>query len=729
MQRDASTFVADPVFEEEQDHLSRTYEALQRIGRNAAQRMEKTAAEAALDKRAMADELSVNLATYADAMETYADFAAMNRIVDLSTMAHSLDAEKLAAVTLLLKQPYFAKVELRLPEVGRQRNAEADTRVLYIGATGLSDDDRRRVVVDWRSPIAEVYYDQGTGRTSYEANGRLIEADLLLRRQFDIEEDRLLAYFDTTEAIQDPLLLASLSRHRSAAMSAITATIQQEQNAVIRHDDVPTLMVMGAAGSGKTSVMMQRIAYLFYRQRDTLRPEEVALITPNPLFQSYIANVLPAMGEKNPEAFTYDELLAELLPKGRGAGRTSVTPEQLEAIDRALSDLRFAPTDFIAVEWEGTHLVSAKTMQRLSEKYDHIPAGPHRVTLMREDLLKRLRAKLVEIAKSEALRDELFLMTPDEQTALFGTPLSARSEAEVATLARDYVERRYAGAIALVERDEWVDIDRIGTRLLGRSGLTSLEWAYLKMGVTGFGRSAVKYVMVDEVQDYSAAQLMVLARYYRTAHFLLLGDPEQAIAEGTASFDDIRAVFAGERGASAHAPVAQCLLPTSYRCTPQITELFASLAREGMNISSVQRDGTDPRIEACPDEAAYEQALLDAVERSLAYEGLTALIVPWKSDARKMAAWLEERLPASSRPWTAVVDKDEALPSSGLVILPLELAKGLEFDAVLVPDASERTFPADDLSRRRLYTTVSRATRELTILSPAALTPLLAARP
>ena len=195
----------DPVFEEEQQHLTETYAKLQTMGRDLLAKMEANSKDAAADKLAMVDELSVNLASYADAMETYADFATVNRVIDAYNLAQTVDAEKLTSIQVLLKQPYFAKVVL-------QMKPGQEPKELYIGTAGIADENYRRLVVDWRSPVAEVYYNQENGPTSYEANGRTIRVDLKLRRQFDIEADRLNAYFDTTVAIQDAMLLASLSK-------------------------------------------------------------------------------------------------------------------------------------------------------------------------------------------------------------------------------------------------------------------------------------------------------------------------------------------------------------------------------------------------------------------------------------------------------------------------------------------------------------------------------------
>lgn len=159
---------------------------------------------------------------------------------------------------------------------------------------------------------------------------------------------------------------------------------------------------------------------------------------------------------------------------------------------------------------------------------------------------------------------------------------------------------------------------------------------------------------------------------------------------------------------------------TSYRSTPEITELFASLLddEERLSISSIQRADAPPTVAECPDAAAYEAALRQAVEDARGGEGLAAVIVPWKHEAKRLQKLLGNEAPA-------LVDDTAVLPQSGLILITLKLAKGLEFDRVIVPDASKRVFPDDPLARRRLYTTVSRATRAITILAQGELTPLL----
>ncbi|MCB7039236.1 HelD family protein [Eggerthella sinensis] len=705
----------DPVFEEEQQHLSDTYAKLQTMGHDLLAKMEKNSKSAAEDKLAMTDELTVNLASYADAMETYADFATVNRVIDAYNLAQTVDAEKLTSIQVLLKQPYFAKVTLQL-------KPGQEPKDLYIGTAGISDENYRRLVVDWRSPVAEVYYNQENGPTSYVANGRAINVDLKLRRQFDIEADTLNAYFDTSVAIQDTMLLASLSKRRTAQMQAITATIQKEQNLVIRHEDVPSLLVNGIAGSGKTSVLMQRIAYLFYQQRDELDPSQVFLITPNPVFQRYVDNVLPDLGERNPQLLTWDEFLQGVMPPERTGGQAPASLDTLERIDEACATFTFDDHDFKDIHCEGERFITVGQILQVAGKFRNIPAGPHLVTLMREELEQRVMSRLKQLATSEKVLDEISLLSPDEQVELFRETFNPHDEDEVRAVAQQFVDARYAGALEAVRRDDWLRIDRIGMRLLGVENLTAVEWLYLKMALTGLGNPDAKYVMIDEVQDYTVAQLAVLARYFKRAHFLLLGDENQAINPGTATFAEIRALFERVRG-----PLEECRLMTSYRSTPEITSLFARLLdhAERVRISSIQREETAPVILACADEQEYDRELRRVIAEASDDDGLTAVVVPQKHAAKQLQKKLEQL--GDSAP--QLIDANATLPQCGVVLVPLKLAKGLEFDHVIVPDASERVFPDNALTRRRLYTTISRATRSITLLAPGPLTPLLTQEP
>ena len=701
----------DSVFQEEQQALSTTYAKLLSIEETTLASMDTCARETMGERKDLFDELHFDLGNGVN-LETYAEAEALQRVIDEYNLSIDLNSERLAKVRLLLNKPYFAKVVLRL-------RPGAPPRELYLGATGMSDESGRHFIIDWRAPVAETYYNQDNGKTSYVANGRTIEADLLLRRQFDISGDQLNAYFDTTVAIEDPLLLASLSKNRSSKLGDITATIQREQNLVVRHEDVPVLLVNGIAGSGKTSVMLQRIAYLLYQEREKLRPNDVHLISPNPVFRDYIDNVLPNMGERNPQIETWDDLMNKLGLGERGLGKSAQAADLLR-IDEGLDKLELTQRDFQDILVGDERVISAGQAFSAYQQLKRLPAGQHRCALVMEALHERLETRIASRIHNADVQAEIMDLDEQEHIRLFGHQVYTALEEELPEYTQRYLEDRYAAVEDAIEDGAWLRIDRIGMNMLGKSSLSAAEWLYLKLALAGGADRAARYVMVDEVQDYSVAQLMVLARYFCNAHFLLLGDENQAIKEGTATFGQIEQAFAHVL----EVPVALCRLQTSYRSSPEITNLFRGLMNgdSAMDVASVQRPGVDPIIMPCATDADYLAAVRQAVAQAQAdveAGGLAAVVVADKQRSR----WLGKQLADCG---LCQVASGAPLPENGVVLLDLATAKGLEFDQVIIADAQESVYGIDDLSRHRLYTAISRATQKVTILSQGALTPLLA---
>ena len=698
--------LTDPAFALEQKHLSETYEKLVSIEHEARERLETLRREATKDMGDMRDELALDFSSDDMAMETLAEYQSMNSVIDSYNRAMEVTIDRYQKVRQLLPKPYFAKIQLQFKPTDAPRD-------IYLGTVGITDDARRHFVIDWRSPVAETYYNQEMGRTSYRVDDRTIEVDLKLRRQFDLDRDKLNAYFDTTVAIEDPLLLSALAKNHTEKLSAITATIQREQNKVIRYDDVKVLLVNGIAGSGKTSVLLQRIAYLFYRYRESLDPSQVHLFTPNPVFGSYIDAVLPDMGEKNPRITTWHDFIDDLGLTGRGMGER-VEVEQMHALEDAVAHVSITADDLNPIEHNGRTLIKAAQVKNAVTKFAHVEVGPRFAALVNEELYERFYARLKQLEQSDEVHTILETMSPTDQIDLFDQQISLESEEEAKKWARRYVKLMYADAIKQIDQFAWLNVNRIGARITGNPNPSALEWLYLKLLITGEGDRAARFVMIDEVQDYTQAQLMVLARYFSNAHFLLLGDEHQAIREHTATFPQIREVFS-----AIHGNVHECRLLTSYRSTPEITNLFCGLLDEGERVltSSVRRDGQKPQILVCESRESWRSALLDCAQNAFKEDGLTAIITSDRGEAKAMAKNLGGL--------ATLLTRDAKLPASGLVVLDLPLAKGLEFDHVIIADASEKAFGADALSRRRLYTATSRATQRLTIVSNGPLTTLL----
>ena len=697
----------DPIFAAEQDHLSELYAKLLQIRDDISQDLESNHQGAKQDLIDMSEEVRLDFGGADETIETLAAIETLNSIIDAYNQYHDFNVDKLRRVMLLLMQPYFAKVTLEM-RPGRP------PRDVYIGAAGMTDERSRPLVVDWRSPVAETYYNQEMGPTSYQVDGNTRNVNLTLRRQFDIVRDELRSYFDTTVAIQDSLLLGALKRRHTEKLQAITATIQREQNEVVRHEDVPVLLVNGIAGSGKTSVLLQRIAFLLYQERKTLDPSQVWLFSPNDVFESYIDTVLPSMGESNPRTVTWRAFVAE-----QGAGERdlglSTTPEALRRLDEAARTLILEPDDLREIRLGDETLLKASQVRSAVEKFAEFDVGPRFTALVKEELHDRLNRRLAQMARNEEVQEEMLGLDVERQYEIFGETLSPDDEDETVAYAKRYVEHLYEDAHDAIERLAWLRFDRIGMRLLGQSALSATEWLYLRLIFTGIGSRDARFVMVDEVQDYTEAQLMVLARFFSRAHFLLLGDEHQAIYEGTATFSRIAEIF----GAT-HGSVDECRLLTSYRSSPEITELFCGLLEpdERRRLTSVQREGVAPVIRSFAEKDDYLAALRAAVAEP--GEGLTAVVA--ESDAR--ASWLAKQLGDAVR----VIRSGMSLPAEGVVLLPLRVAKGLEFDHVIVPDAQAEVYPDTPLARRRLYTALSRATHRVTVLAQGPLTPMLSAR-
>ena len=696
----------DTTHEAEQLHLTETYQKLQEIHEALTYELEVRQKAAAADLKDMSEEIRPDFVGVDETMETLAAIETLNSVIDAYNQQHDFTVDKLRRVLLLLLQPYFAKVSLKM-------RPGAAARDIYIGAAGITDEKRRPLVVDWRSPVAETYYNQENGPTSYYVDGKKRDVVLELRRQFDITRDHLNSYFDTTVAIEDSLLLSALRRHHTEKLRDITATIQREQNVIVRHEDVPVMLVNGIAGSGKTSVMLQRIAFLFYQERETLSPKDVYLFTPNEVFESYIDRVLPSLGEANPQTLTWRRFVAEQGLSERNDGRDS-SPDSLRHLERGIEELTLGASDVCAISAGEKVLLKPAQVAAAVRKFSDRGVGPRFSALVMEDLHERLNRALTRMSRTDEVQEEMLTLDIDEQMTIFGEVLSPEDEAETVAYARRYLDHLYGSAHEAIERAEWLRIDRIGMRILGSEGLTASEFLYLRLLLVGPSNKDARFVMVDEVQDYTPAQLMVMARYFSHAHFLLLGDEHQAIREGTASFDEIDKIFS-----ATHGEVEVCRLLTSYRSSPEITALFSSLVEQASDVvaSSVQREGVLPEVAVCPDTDTYLAKLRDIATHAHEEDGLTAIV----ANDRARAKWLAKQLSDVA----VLALGDAVLPTTGVVVLDLPLAKGLEFDHVVIPDAQSDVYPDTPLARRQLYTAISRAMHRVSLVALRELSPVL----
>lgn len=212
--------------------------------------------------------------------------------------------KRVKTLTTMAVNPYFARIDFK---------EEQETETLYLGIASLRDKDEETIVIDWRAPIANLYYEGELGETFYETDTDRFTVELLLKRQFKIQNGEILSMVDTSEIINDEFLLEILDEASSSQMRNIVSTIQKAQNQIIRDTTNKFLLIEGIAGSGKTSALLQRVAFLLYRNRKWLDEKQVLLFSPNHLFSDYISMVLPSLGESEVPTRTFHHFIQLIL--------------------------------------------------------------------------------------------------------------------------------------------------------------------------------------------------------------------------------------------------------------------------------------------------------------------------------------------------------------------------------------------------------------------------------
>ena len=672
------------ILNKEQEHLTKTYNKLLEMKNKLQEQIDSLNEKAVDDKNDIRDNIRFDYADIETTMETLAEIEVWNRYIDTYNVESSSLSKRIDTVNKLLESPYFAEIKLQFAE-------DEEPESYYIGRAAISENGYDQMVVDWRSPIAEVYYNQENGHTHYTVEDREIPVDLKLRRQFDIRRDKLISYFDTQIAIEDPMLLQSLSQSHSDKMKAITATIQKEQNTVIRYPDVPVLVVNGIAGSGKTSVLLQRIAYLFYQRRKTLRPDQVCLMTLNPVFRDYIDNVLPDLGETNPLTLTWREFMEMAKVPVQDLEYDCTEDDSLVRIHEILPTLTPEVDDFYDVFQRDRLVLSKNDVFSVINKYNQFPYGMRLIQVAVDELEERAKGSLRNLEDNISNEAE-------------GEPKSEEAD-------NNRLENDFGGALASIRKYNWINVTKIAQRILGNRDITAAEWLYTKMELTGLCDRNMRYVMVDEVQDYSVAQMMVFRKFFPNAGFMLLGDEFQAIREGTLTFAKIKELAEADNKKYVELP-----LLTSYRSSPEITDMFASILPEEkrMMVSSVKRPGEETQVKICGSDTEYLSELKKLIKEHSEKDGLTAIICRDGFNLEKIHSALGDDAPK-------LITQDDSLPKTGVFFIELALTKGLEFDNVIIADGDPDSYPDTELGKHCLYTAMSRATRRLIILTKGVL--------
>lgn len=684
--------------ENEAQHLQKVYQTLLAAESELSQFIEEKSQTGRTSLQEMAGEVRVNFDSYLDNLDTFSAIESLNRQIDQYNLQLDSAAATLAKVRRLLPAPYFGKITVDFLE-GQAPEA------FYIGINGFTQGNET-LIHDWRSPIAELFYNNELGPSAYQVRGQVIPVETKQRRQLITDHDRLLNYFDTGTTIQDEVLLAALAEDHSREMQDITATIQKEQNQIIRDKNARVLLVNGVAGSGKTSTVLQRIAYLLYQNRERYTPEDMLILSPNQRFAQYIAGVLPALGEANPPTLTLLELLQTLGPVTESEADYFLRISQQEvdaetAVLRSVafmeylaSDLDFEP-QFLPITKKGKMLLAKEYLQRL---FEQTPLGPftQRIQGTKQRLLQEWERRLIKASRKEQLQQQLLDLTEAQQEKLLGRVLTQADEAQLAVFALHVLRKKYAFVSQAIETYAWLDEAAMFAQVYQdyqgqglRNGPVTLDLAvaqryFHQVQIEPLKHREYQVILVDEVQDYTPAALYLVKALYPHSRFTLVGDDNQAIFNSQTTFAEMQELFK-EKQPQYYA------LTKSYRTTGNITAFFAGLVADklAMEILPVRPSGSPVVERTCQDEASFTKILAD-FQGAIGQGEQITIITQTPAEAVKL----------------------QQLVSSQVTVYPVALAKGLEFPYVLLYGVA----PAEKRSERDtrlLYTADSRSTKEL----------------
>ncbi|PXY17053.1 hypothetical protein BA062_37915 [Prauserella flavalba] len=622
----------------------------------------------------------------------FAEKANFRESVNMSVVLgeHAMMTRK--RIEKLLESPYFARVDFH-------RHGEPDTGTHYIGVHNLSDPETQEIVIhDWRAPVSSLYYDFETGEAHFEAPQGAVHGEITGKRQYKISGGRLEYMFDSSLSIGDDVLQRELSRSADEKMRNIVATIQREQNAVIRNETAQVLILQGVAGSGKTSIALHRVAFLLYRFKDTLSSDNVMILSPNKVFGDYIANVLPELGEEQIAEIDFDKIAGRFLAKVTGYQTFSEqVVDLLDRIDEAAAErMRFKATpEFVTRldEW-----ITARS---------HDGFAPAEITQNRT----RLSAEWVADTFAE-LRDLPVFTRLDgvagravqllkQQVVDRGGKWTAADTAGV----RKQVRAMFGDKDAFALYRAFYTDDPARRGLFTPLGRKKIEYADVFPLIYTMIKTArqdsyshIRHLLVDEMQDYSPIQYAVVRELF-SCKMTILGDSNQSVNPfSSSSLSTIHSIF----------PEADCLeLCKSYRSTTEITGFAQHISRNDKLIP-IERHGPRPQVIACANQQDQEVQILTLVKRH-SHSDHQSLGVICKTVAE--AKTLHETLSQAGVELT-FLDYDSTAFAGGVVITSAHIAKGLEFDTVIVPHVDEENY-ANEMDKSMLYIACTRAMHEL----------------
>lgn len=642
---------------------------------------------------------------HVDTLQEYKDYLWSNKDIDpheIRSMRESIlnhfargesVIDKRRRLGKLLDIPYFGRIDFKENRTG------SETTPLYIGIHTFYDNHEKiNRIYDWRAPVSSMFYDHEPGKADYSSPAGEVNGEISLKRQYRIRKGRMEYMIESSLTVHDDILQKELSLNADDKMKNIVTTIQREQNRIIRNEDAQVLIIQGVAGSGKTSIALHRIAYLLYTQKGEISSKDILIISPNKVFADYISNVLPELGEETIPEIGMEQILSEVSDNRYKCQNFfeqvtellgKPTPDFIERIRYKASFEFVSQLDKFILYMENNYFRA--TDVKLN-KYVTIPAG------FIEEQFKRFNRYPMR-RRFETMTEYILEMMNVKYNF---TPTTTEKN-----LLKKEIRKMFAGNNDLqVYKDFFAWAGKSNMFKMHKNH--TLEYAdlapmaYLHLALDGNpSRHSVKHLLIDEMQDYTPIQYKVIQKLY-PCRKTILGDASQSVNPyGSSTADMIRKVFAtGEI----------MKLCKSYRSTFEITH-FAQKIQTNPELEPVVRRGDKPEILSFAD-AEEEFCGIETLISTFRKSGYTSLGIICKTEAqaKETAGKLNNRCKEN----IGFLSHQSSAFVKGTVVTSAHIAKGLEFDEVIVTQADDRNYHSA-IDKSMLYVAATRAMHKLTI--------------
>lgn len=642
-----------------------------------------------------------------------------DKIIDYEEEEH-----KILLLEKMIKSPYFARIDFKFDD-------EDEFEKIYIGRSSLRKNSYQEMYVyDWRSPIASVFYRFMTGEAFYDAPCGRVTGELNLKRQYEIKNGTLEYFFDSDVQIVDEFLRQLLSQNTTAKMKAIVETIQHEQDVVIRDMENDLLMVQGVAGSGKTSIALHRAAYLMYQGLQTkLSANNIMIISPNSIFEQYISNVLPELGEDNVISSVFEDILSELLngrkiqsrndflenlivnSKYKEISRNSIEFKTSsffrEILDQFLIDIPRQWIDFEDVYYEGKCVVSG---QILKDKILGRPETPLGIKL--EQLEDYILEQIFGTGKGRGHKEEKNLIKQEIQKFI---------KIDIVELYKILFSNEAYFYSLLQNSNPSQNIKNIWKYTKENLEADSLYYddaiaiAYLYLKIYGTNKyKNIKQVVIDEAQDYYPLQYEIFNLLFSNAKFTILGDMKQTLAkkEDISFYEQIQKILNKKKS-------SLIMLDKSFRCTNEILNFSLKFIEQSSQIKSFNRNGDSPKVYIADNSEIFIDEIVKEI-KLCQEKGFQSICLICKTE--KNSTYLFNKI--KHKLDIQLIKNGSVSDLQGVFILPVYMSKGLEFDTVLICDADSQNYHDED-DKNLLYVACTRALHKLSLFCENEVSPLI----